>query len=67
MLNFLAIAMKSQNLMKTLGNLRPSAGAHLMLLGWALKRLRVMTRRLPPSGHRSQSYLRLCATFSITM
>lgn len=67
MLNALGIAMKSQNLMKTLGNLTLSAGGHLMLLGWGLKQLRVMTRHLPQSGHRSQSYLRLCATFSITM
>jgi hypothetical protein len=32
MLNSLIIAMESQSLMKTLGNLKLSAGGHLMLL-----------------------------------
>jgi hypothetical protein len=37
MLNSLDIAIESQNLMKTLGNLTPSAGDHLMLLDSGLK------------------------------
>lgn len=39
MLNYLAIVVESQNLMKTLGNLKPSVGDHLMLPDWGPKQL----------------------------